>query len=108
MICQRLTSQLFLCNNLHMKQNKFSISPELLAHAEAMVKSGRYANVSAYIQALIQRDQEREEANAWLYRVHREAIDSGEPVDIDPEHLGTIVERGIERARHDKSFGEMT
>lgn len=81
-----------------MEQRNISITPELLAHAEDMVASGRYANVSDYMRALIRQDREREEANAWLRQVHEQAIASGKPVDITPEKLGDIVQQGIERA----------
>ena len=96
-----------MCDNLCMEQKNISITPELLAHAEAMVESGKYANVSDYMRALIRRDQEREEANAWLRHMHQEAVDSGEPVDITPDQLGQIVQRGIQRAQleSDKQAG---
>jgi len=82
-----------------MEQRNISITPELLDHAEAMVATGRYANVSDYMRALIRRDQEREEANAWLRTMHKEALASGGPIEITPEQLGEIVRRGIDRAK---------
>jgi len=51
------------------------------------------------LRALIRRDQEPEEANAWLRKMHQDAVVSGDPIDITPEKLGDIVQRGIERAK---------
>jgi len=84
-----------------MEQRNISITPELLAHAEAMVATGRYANVSDYMRALIRHDREREEANAWLRQMHREAVESGDSVEITPNQLGELIRRGIEKARTD-------
>lgn len=89
----------FLWHTQRMEQRNISITPELLAHAEAMVATGRYANVSDYMRALIRRDHEQEEANAWLRQMHREAVESGDAVEVTPDQLGELIRRGIDKAR---------
>ncbi len=68
---------------MSMTTKNISITEELAAHIETMVRSGRYANVSDYMRDLVRRDQERLTARQELQGLIRDGIESGEPVEMD-------------------------
>ncbi|MEO1718292.1 MAG: type II toxin-antitoxin system ParD family antitoxin [Planctomycetota bacterium] len=80
-----------LCENECMEQQNISLTPELLAHAKAMVASGRFANVSDYMRALIREDQDRARQQQ-LERMLLDGLESGDPVVMDEADWNEIRE----------------
>ena len=89
----------FLWNTEGMPAQNISITPELLAHVHQMVESGKFANVSEYMRALVRHDLERHEHNQRLAALIKEGEMSGKPVEVTPEGLGALVQKGIDRAQ---------
>jgi antitoxin ParD1/3/4 len=82
-----------------MAAQNISITPKLLAHAHKMVQSGKYANVSEYMRALVRRDQAEQEYHARLEALLSEGINSGPGIEMTPEQAGEFIRKGAERAK---------
>ena len=72
---------------MSMTTKNISITEELAAHIDTMVRTGRYANASDYMRDLVRRDQERLTARQELQGLIRDGIESGEPVEMDGHGL---------------------
>ena len=70
-----------------MAARNISITPELLAHAQHRVDSGKFETVSEYIRSLVRADLERAEAERHLMALLEEGERSGFGVEMTPDEL---------------------
>lgn len=85
-----------------MAAQNISITPELLAHARKMVETGKYGSISDYMRALVRRDLAEQEYNERLLELIQEGLDSGPGVEVTPEGIGELIQKGIDQAREEK------
>ena len=75
--------------------------PEVMkAFVEEQVNSGGFGSVSEYVRELVRRDQ-KERAEIRLETLLLEGIESGDPVQLDPEYRKNLL-RDL-RARRKKN-----
>ena len=77
-----------------------SLPDVMKAFVEEQVNSGGFGSVSEYVRELVRRDQ-KERAEIRLETLLLEGIESGDPVQLDPEYRKNLL-RDL-RARRKKN-----
>ena len=77
-----------------------SLPDVMKAFVEEQVNSGGFGSVSEYVRELVRRDQ-KERAEIRLETLLLEGIESGEPVQLDPDYRKNLL-RDL-RARRKKN-----
>lgn len=77
-----------------MATRNISITPELLAHAQERVDSGRFETVSEYFRSLVRADLEQEQAGAWIEQMVSRSEASGR-LDVTDEGFDAIIQKAL-------------
>lgn len=81
-------------HDLPMAARNISITPELLAHAQARVASGKFETVSEYFRSLVRADLEREQAGEWIEAMVTRSEASGR-IDITDVGFDGILGKAL-------------
>jgi antitoxin ParD1/3/4 len=79
-----------------MSSVSISISDSLRAFAERRAAEQGYGNLSDYFRDLILKDQKRQ-GEARLEKLLLEGLNSGEPIEVTSEYIGTKLQRLVEQ-----------
>ncbi len=78
-----------------------SLPEQMKDWIESQVATGRYANASDMVRALIRAEQDRQEASvAWWERQIEEGLASGAPQEVDLEKLLSDTLAGIQTRKN--------
>jgi antitoxin ParD1/3/4 len=79
-----------------MSSVNISLPDSLRAFVERRTEEQGYRTVSDYFRDLIMSDQKRQ-GEARLEKLLLEGLNSGEPIEVTPEYIGTKLQRLVEQ-----------
>ena len=79
-----------------MSSVSISLPDSLRAFVERRAEEQGYETVSDYFRDLILKDQQRQ-GEARLEKLLVEGLNSGEPIEVTPEYIGTKLQRLVEQ-----------
>jgi antitoxin ParD1/3/4 len=79
-----------------MSSVSISLPESLRAFVERQTEEQGYGTVSDYFRDLVLKDQQRH-GEAKLEKLLLEGLNSGDPIEVTPEYIGTKLQRLVER-----------